>query len=134
MDRFNLESKIMECWNTKDDLMLVWEGVEKEGFDPDRVTNALVGLSEIHDLRCNRLWEAFEDLVHSGHVDLEDSELEDCIMSCWSAKEDMDLISEGIVEYGRDAAVVRGLSELHDMRCEKLFSIFERMVGEGSVR
>lgn len=133
MDRFNLESAIMECWNTKDDLLLVWEGVEKEGFDPDRTVNAVVGLSEMHDLRCKRLWEVFEYLVDGGLIDLEDSDLEDRIMACWAAKEDMDLISEGIVEYGRDAAVLRGLSDLHDMRCERLFSTFEMMVGEGSI-
>lgn len=134
MDRFNLEGAIMECWNTKDDLLLVWEGVEKEGFDPDRTVNAVVGLSEIHDLRCKRLWEAFEGMVDGDLIDLEDSDLEDKIMACWAAKEDMDLISEGIIEYGRDAAALKGLSELHDMRCERLFSTFEMMVGEGSIR
>ena len=134
MDRFDLESKIMECWNTKDDLLLVWEGVEKEGFDPDRTVNAVVGLSEMHDLRCKRLWEVFESMVEEGLIDLEESELEDEIMACWGAKEDLDLISEGILEYGRDASIVRGLSDLHDMRCEKLFSNFERMVGEGAIR
>lgn len=134
MDRFDLEGKIMECWSTKDDLFLIWEGVEKEGLDPDRTANAVVGLSEMHDLRCKRLWEVFDAMVGEGLVGLEESSLEDEIMACWSSKEDMDLVSEGVLEYGRDAGALRGLSDLHDMRCEKLFSTFERMVSDGSIR
>lgn len=134
MDRFDLEGRIMECWSTKDDLLLVWEGSEKEGLDLDGVVNAVVGLSEMHDLRCKRLWEVFEAMVGEDLVDLEESGLEERIMSCWDTKEDMDLISAGILEYGKDASLLRGLSDLHDMRCEKLFSTFERMIEEGTVR
>lgn len=134
MDRFDLESRIMECWNTKDDLLLVWEGSEKEGLDLDRVMNAVAGLSEMHDLRCKRLWEVFETMVERDLIDLEESSLEDEIMACWTAKEDMNLISEGILEYGKDASLIRGLSDLHDMRCEKLFSTFERMIEDGAIR
>lgn len=134
MNRFDLESNIMACWGTKDDLLLAWWGVEKEGFDPDRTANAVVGLSEMHDLRCKRLWEVFDFMVGKGLIDLDGSDLEDEIMACWGAKEDLDLISEGILECGRDATAIRGLSNLHDMRCEKLFRTFEKMVEEGTIR
>ena len=65
-DRFNLEAEIMTVWNTKDDL----ESITSHMMDApdgtmteDQLTNVLIGLSELHDIRCKKLFNVFENMV-----------------------------------------------------------------------
>lgn len=67
--RFDLEAMIVECWHTQDDLKLIARAVmEDEETDPDKTANALVGLAEIHEMRCKQLWDCFEKLVENGLI------------------------------------------------------------------
>lgn len=67
--RFDLEAMIMECWHTQDDLKLIARAVvEDEETDADKTANALVGLAEIHEMRCKQLWDCFEKLVENGLI------------------------------------------------------------------
>ena len=64
-DRFNLEAEIMSVWNTKDDLNAI-TGRMMDDPDPmteDDITNVLIGLSELHDIRCKKLFNVFESMV-----------------------------------------------------------------------
>jgi hypothetical protein len=65
-DRFNLEEEIQNVWYTEKDLdsilyriMDAHEGPPSE----DDITNMLLGLKEIHNSRCIKLWDVFETMV-----------------------------------------------------------------------
>ena len=65
-DRFNLESEIMHVWNTKDDLDAIAERIYDDPDGPmteDQIGNVLIGLSELHDIRCKKLFNVFESMV-----------------------------------------------------------------------
>ena len=66
-DRFNLEEEIQNVWQTKDDLNAITERVYDDPSGPmteDEIGNVLVGLSELHEMRCKKLWKVFETMVH----------------------------------------------------------------------
>lgn len=72
-DRFDLEEKIMNCWNVVNDIESLTEnignGQEFAGLDPkhqDRILNVLVGLSELYAMKFDSMFQCFEELVHSG--------------------------------------------------------------------
>ena len=75
-DRFNLETEIQNVWHTKDDLDIITERYLDEMLTTDEVGNLLIGLSELHDLRCRKLFLIFETMIHekcftgmiSGHA------------------------------------------------------------------
>lgn len=65
-------------------------------------------------------------------------DLEDAIMSCWGTKEDIRLVSERVLEdeeLSQDSLVnvLEGIAEMHNMRCKKLFEIFEGMISSGHI-
>ena len=78
-DRFNLEEEIQNVWHTKDDLDAIAERVYDDPDGPmteDVLGNILIGLSELHETRCKKLWKVFETMVH-----------EECFKeSLWSEK------------------------------------------------
>ena len=67
-DRFNLESEIMSVWQTKDDLESITSRMmdDPDPMTEDDITNVLIGLSELHDIRCKKLFNVFEDMVHNN--------------------------------------------------------------------
>lgn len=76
MNRFDLEESIMSCWGTKEDIDLISARVlEDEELSPDSLTNALVGLAELHEMRCKRLFEIFEAMISSGRITADASEI-----------------------------------------------------------
>ena len=65
-DRFNLEAEIMNVWNTKDDLQSITSRMMDDPDGPlteDELTNVLIGLGELHDIRCKKLFNVFETMV-----------------------------------------------------------------------
>ena len=65
-DRFNLEAEIMHVWQTKDDLDAIAERLIESPNGPmteDEIGNLLVGLSELHNTRCMKLFQVFETMV-----------------------------------------------------------------------
>ena len=78
-DRFNLEEDIQNVWQTKDDLDSIAERLFDDPNGPmteDEIGNLLVGLSELHNTRCIKLFHVFETMVH-----------EECFKgSLWSEK------------------------------------------------
>jgi|LWDU01.1.fsa_nt_gi hypothetical protein len=65
-DRFNLEEEIQNVWQTKDDLNAITERIYDDPDGPmtdDEISNVLIGLSELHEIRCKKLWRIFETMV-----------------------------------------------------------------------
>jgi hypothetical protein len=68
MNRFDLEEQIQACWNTKDDIDLLIESIISNRFSHDQLCDALSGLSQIHEMRCQRAFDTFATLVRSGDI------------------------------------------------------------------
>ncbi|WP_353208338.1 hypothetical protein [Sphingorhabdus sp.] len=68
MDRFALETAITACFNTSEDLKLVTERVLEGGASADMLANTLIGIQELHELRCQRAFDIFEALLKSGKI------------------------------------------------------------------
>jgi hypothetical protein len=64
-------------------------------------------------------------------------EMEQVIMRCWALSEDLSLLSETIcnaeVSADQVANALIGMQALHEMRMEKLFSMFEQKVKDGTI-
>ena len=62
---FDLESEIMSVWNTKDDLELITSRMmdDPDPMSEDDIANVLIGLTELHDIRCKKLFDVFEAML-----------------------------------------------------------------------
>lgn len=67
IDRFHLEQAIMEAWHTVEDLKVLYSNVE--GMNEDQVMGAVDGLRIFADMRFNKLWDTFEDVLHNMRID-----------------------------------------------------------------
>ena len=79
-DTFNLEEEIMNVWQTKDDLDAI---AERHYDDPDgpmtedEIANDLIGLAELHETRCKKLWKVFETMIkEKGFSEKHDKDVE----------------------------------------------------------
>lgn len=79
-DRFDLEEQIMKCWNVVDDVNDLYEhiGDSSEFVDMppkyvDKVMNKLLGVKELYDMRFQKLWDVFDNMLKDGqfqsHID-----------------------------------------------------------------
>ena len=69
-DRFDLEEAIQSIWQTEDDLETVLYSIMDATDGPpseDEIVNMILGIKELHGARMQRLWDIFEDFVHSQH-------------------------------------------------------------------
>lgn len=65
-DRFDFEQQIIKCWGVCDDIKEVSEHLldyHESNFTKDRVSNTLIGLAELYEIKFHKLWEGFEDVV-----------------------------------------------------------------------
>lgn len=62
-DRFDFEQQIMSCWNITTDLKDLNEGVLESDLSTDQISNALMGLEQLYELRFNKLFRQFETLI-----------------------------------------------------------------------
>ena len=72
-DRFDLEQQIMNCWNIIEDIKLldknVLEGkIEGGEMTNDEISNYLLGLEAIYDLKFTQLFDTFSTLVNSRKI------------------------------------------------------------------
>ena len=78
-DRFNLEEQIQNVWQTKDDLNAITERIYDDPDGPmtdDEISNVLIGLSELHEIRCKKLWRIFETMVREKCFAMKDVPLD----------------------------------------------------------
>lgn len=67
-NRFDLEQDIMTAWGTCEDIQLIYERFYDghESMSVDDMANLLLGLKQMHQLRCEKLFETFEEIVKNG--------------------------------------------------------------------
>ena len=68
-DRFNLEEEIQKVWGAVEDLDTILYRIMDASEGPpseDDITTMLMGLKEIHNSRCMKLWDVFETMVHKN--------------------------------------------------------------------
>lgn len=70
MDRFDLEQQIMKCWNVTDDINTLYEGVMDSSpeMTTDEIANALLGMHQIYELKFNKLFATFEQLIKERKI------------------------------------------------------------------
>lgn len=68
MNRFVLEDQIQSCWNTKDDLDVLMSHVGNKEISEDELQNVIIGISQLHEMRCQRLWDTFNNLVKNNTI------------------------------------------------------------------
>lgn len=77
MNRFEMEEMIMSCWATKEDIELVSERfLDENESSKDKITNALVGIAELHDMKCRKLFEIFEIMISNGEISSENPQFD----------------------------------------------------------
>lgn len=62
-DRFDFEQQIQKCWLITDDIADIAEGVLERDLDKDQIANALNGIQQLYELKFNKLWDLFEDVM-----------------------------------------------------------------------
>ena len=69
-NRFDLEQDIMKAWNVVDDIRLLTEGIMDwdKPMTNDQISNILIGMEHIYELRFNKLFSTFEKCIKSGDV------------------------------------------------------------------
>jgi len=68
-DRFDLESQIMSCWQVTTDLSDVAEAIlDGPEMTQDEIANALIGMQKLYDIKFNKLYQQFEQLVNDGKI------------------------------------------------------------------
>lgn len=68
-NRFDLEQYIYQVWNTKQDIDLLCRHMDgSEPMTDDEVANALIGISALHEMRSQQLWDCFETLIHERKI------------------------------------------------------------------
>ena len=68
MSRFDLEQQIMSCWQIVDDVKLLNEYVLEGGLTKDQISNTLLGMEEIYQMKFDKLFRNFESLVHDRKI------------------------------------------------------------------
>ena len=68
-DRFDLEQHLLDCWKVTDDVAMVCDHVlNEETLDRDKISNALLGLQTIYDMKFEKAWSSFENLVRNKEI------------------------------------------------------------------
>ena len=62
-NRFDLEENIMSAWSSKEDIDLVLENVLEKDLTKDEIANALMGISSLHQMRCEKLFDTFTAMI-----------------------------------------------------------------------
>ena len=81
-NRFDFEQQIMSCWNVTTDLKDLAEGVLENDMSEDQIANALIGMRELYELRFDKLFRQFEQMVREygrNFDQMSDKELQDMI-------------------------------------------------------
>ena len=64
----DLEDKIMSVWGTSDDIdTFLYRYLDSPAgeLSEDDISNTLLGIKTLHDQRCQKLWDAFEEVLKS---------------------------------------------------------------------
>lgn len=67
-NRFDLEQQLLECWHVTTDIDTLSEGINEQNLSQDDISNALIGLRTMYEIKFDKLWRTFEYLVGSGSI------------------------------------------------------------------
>ena len=76
-DRFDLEQAIMVAWSTCEDIDLIYHNTDNLSLnakDADILQNQLLGLRYITELRFEKMWSVFEELIALQALEVPDTE------------------------------------------------------------
>ena len=63
-NQFELEQQIMDCWGVIDDIKILTEHVlEDEDANTDSISNALIGIENLYNLKFEKLFRTFESTL-----------------------------------------------------------------------
>jgi len=63
-DQFDLEQQILDCWRITEDLDILFEHVmESEKLNRDKVSNIILGMKDLYQLKFERCFDTFERLI-----------------------------------------------------------------------
>lgn len=69
MDRFDLEQSIMNCWNVVEDINELNQCmIDRRKMTEDEISNYLLGLQTIYQVKFERLQEIFSALIKDGKI------------------------------------------------------------------
>ena len=66
VDIYTLDQIIMQVWQSKEDLELVVNKFDE--LDEDQKLNALIGLTQMIDMRCDRLYSTYSAIFQNQRV------------------------------------------------------------------
>lgn len=61
--QFELEQQILDCWHITGDLDTIATAIMDHNYDVDKVVNLLLGLKELYEIRFEKCFSTFEDLL-----------------------------------------------------------------------
>ena len=71
-DRFDLEAEIFAAWNIVEDIKTVLEYIDNDcdmkAVYRDKLGNMLIGMRELYDLKFNKVFYTFEELLRNGNL------------------------------------------------------------------
>jgi len=68
-DRFDLEQQILKCWNITEEIQLLNEQVlENDELTKDQISNYLLGLSTIYEMKFEKLFDQFGQMVQEKKI------------------------------------------------------------------
>ena len=67
--QFDLEQRIMQCWQIVDDLDILFANVLDSSPPPshDDIANVLLGMKQLYDMKFNNLFSTFEKFLEEKH-------------------------------------------------------------------
>ena len=78
---FDLEQQIMQCWNVVDDIDMLYEYFGDNEFftgmdskHADEIMNCMLGLKTLYQVKFEKTWHTFEDVIHRYHSNRKDLE------------------------------------------------------------
>ena len=69
-DRFKLEELITSTRQVGDDLQVMMERQfdTKKGLTEDQIMNMIIGIQQLHECRCDALWDYMEKMIEQGDI------------------------------------------------------------------
>lgn len=63
LTRFDFEQQIMDCWHIVDDVKILCESVLEKDLEKDQIANVLLGLEQLYQLKFEKMFLTFENLI-----------------------------------------------------------------------
>lgn len=67
-NRFDLEQELMECWQITADIKTLTEAVCDGLVNTDEITNILIGLEQLYNIKFSKTFATFEKLIATGKL------------------------------------------------------------------